>query len=451
MRFLDRTDAGRRLATELAPLRGEHPVVLGLPRGGVPVAYEVAVALDAPLDVIIVRKLGVPFQPELAMGAIGEDGVRILNERVLSLAGITDDELADVEQRERAALDRRAARFRGGRPRVPLAGRTVIVVDDGIATGSTARAACRVARAQGAGRVILAVPVAPPTAVAEFRPDADEVVCLELPWDFWAIGQFYADFSQTPDEEVTACLEKAATRALVVTVSDPDPDPDPPIRDDEVVITAGPVGLPGHLTVPGGAPGIVVFAHGSGSSRHSPRNRFVASVLHRAGLGTLLFDLLTPDEEVDRANVFDIDLLARRLVDATGWLRTQPGAGSARIGYFGASTGAAAALRAAAHPDAEIAAVVSRGGRPDLAGASLAAVRAPTLLIVGGDDHEVLVLNRQAQAALRGENRLAVVAGATHLFEEPGTLMSAAGLARDWFVAHMPAPATAAAAPLTPR
>jgi putative phosphoribosyl transferase len=184
-----------------------------------------------------------------------------------------------------------------------------------------------------------------------------------------------------------------------------------------------------------------VFAHGSGSSRHSPRNRHVASVLSQAGLGTLLFDLLTAEEELDRANVFDIGLLARRLVDVTRWLRAQPKAGPLRVGYFGASTGAAAALWAAAEPDADISAVVSRGGRPDLAAARLPQVTAPTLLVVGGRDDLVLDLNRRAQAELRCENRLAVVPGATHLFEEAGTLQAVAELARDWFTTHLaPAP-----------
>ena len=190
--------------------------------------------------------------------------------------------------------------------------------------------------------------------------------------------------------------------------------------------------------MPENARGIVVFVHGSGSSRHSPRNRYVAGVLNDAGLGTLLFDLLTPGEELDRANVFDIGLLARRLAEVTGWLRAQPRAAQAAVGYFGASTGAAAALRAAAEPGAGIAAVVSRGGRPDLARPRLAAVTAPTLLIVGGRDEVVLDLNRRAQAELRCENDLAVVPGATHLFEEPGTLEAAAALARDWFISHLP-------------
>lgn len=205
----------------------------------------------------------------------------------------------------------------------------------------------------------------------------------------------------------------------------------------DVVVHAGPVRLGGELTVPEGATGIVVFAHGSGSSRHSPRNRSVSTSLNKAGLATLLFDLLTAEEELDRANTFDTALLAGRLTDATRWLLDRPETQGLAVGYFGASTGAAAALRAAAEPDSPAVAVVSRGGRPDLAGPRLPAVTAPTLLIVGGDDEVVLDLNRQAQALLRCENRLAVVPGATHLFEEPGALGTVAELAREWFAGHL--------------
>ena len=401
--------------------------------------------MDAPLDVIVVRKLGVPFQPELGMGAIGEDGVRVINDEVVRLAGVTAAELVTVEQRERVELHRRAARFRGDRRRVPLSGRTVVVVDDGIATGSTAKAACQVARAEGAVRVVLAVPVAPADWTARLGGDADEYVCVETPEWFAAIGQFYDDFSQTSDEQVVACLERAATREGSAFVAASAASADPPVRDEEVEVHAGPVELAGHLTVPEDARGVVAFAHGSGSSRHSPRNRFVATILNQAGLATLLFDLLTVEEEIDRANVFDIDLLARRLVDATRWLRTERAVDALPVGYFGASTGAAAALWAAAEPDADIAAVVSRGGRPDLAGPRLAQVRAPTLLIVGSHDRIVLDLNRQAQARLQCENQLAVVPGATHLFEEPGTLQAAAELARDWIALHLTSTARSAA------
>lgn len=210
MRFRDRTEAGRLLAERLHHLKGQPMVVLGLPRGGVPVAYEVAKALGAPLDVIVVRKLGMPFDPELGMGAIGEDGVRIINEEMVRLAGVDDKAIARVEAREREELDRRARRFRGDRPRLSLEGRTAVIVDDGIATGSTARAACQVARSHGATRVVLAVPVAPPDWVKRMGTDADEFVCVATPEPFYAIGQFYADFTQTSDDQVVGCLMRAA-------------------------------------------------------------------------------------------------------------------------------------------------------------------------------------------------------------------------------------------------
>ncbi len=277
MSFADRADAGRQLAARLAHLRGQNVVVLGLPRGGVPVAFEVASALGAPLDVIVVRKLGVPFQPELGMGAIGEDGVRVLNDEIIEQGWISPEELAAVEATERAELERRALLYRRGRPRQPLEGRTAVVVDDGIATGSTARAACQVARAHGAARVVLAVPVGPLGWEARMADVADVLVCVETPRAFFAIGQFYADFAQTADSEVTASLERAALPAAAADpVAMPAGNPaasDPPACDDEVEVLAGEARLAGHLTVPGQATGIVVFAHGSGSSRHSPRNR----------------------------------------------------------------------------------------------------------------------------------------------------------------------------------
>jgi putative phosphoribosyl transferase len=209
MIFADRADAGRRLGQRLANLRDSDVVVVGLPRGGVPVAFEVARALNAPLDVILVRKLGLPFQPELAMGAIAEGQVRIIDDEVLRRCRVGHVDLAAIEACEQVELDRRSRRFRGARPRVPLAGKTVVVVDDGIATGSTASAACQVARAEGAARVVLAAPVAPRDRIGWLRGHADDVVCLHIADDFYAIDTFYADFSPTPDDEVTALLGRA--------------------------------------------------------------------------------------------------------------------------------------------------------------------------------------------------------------------------------------------------
>ena len=203
--------------------------------------------------------------------------------------------------------------------------------------------------------------------------------------------------------------------------------------------SGSPIRLPGRLTLPETAHGLVLFAHGSGSSRLSPRNQYVANVLHESWLGTLLFDLLTEREGSDRVNVFDIGLLAERLAAAIRFVAGREQTAALPLGLFGASTGAAAALVAAAH-EPRVKAVVSRGGRPDMAGGALSRVAAPTLFIVGGHDEEVLALNRLAYEQLRAEKQLAVVPGATHLFEEPGTLEEAARLAAEWFARHLRSP-----------
>src|SRR5664280_1170264 len=223
-----------------------------------------------------------------------------------------------------------------------------------------------------------------------------EWLVASAPRRFMAVGNHCRDFSPTSDEEVIVLLDAAARRMRGGRAAGDGPD-----CDIDVEIPVGAVALKGHLHLPEPAAGVVLFAHGSGSSRHSPRNRFVADVLYQAGLGTLLLDLLTPQEELNRANVFDMELLASRLTAVTRWLGSRPDTTSCSVGYFGASTGAGAALCAAADAGAQIAAVVSRGGRPDLAGPLLAHVRAPTLLIVGSADEAVLKLNHRAQAQLR--------------------------------------------------
>ena len=421
--FRDRRHAGVLLGERVRALGPVRPVVLGLPRGGVVVAAEVARALGAPLDLLVVRKLGAPGNPELGIGAIAEGGVAVHHEALIARLRVSRGELDEVARRESAELDRRTRAYRRGRPPLALTGCTAVVVDDGLATGYTARAAVAAAWARGAAAVVLAVPVAAPETVAEFASLVDRVVCVEMPDFLFAVGASYADFSQTGDDEVERLLAESGARRPVPF---------------EVVVDAAGVALGATLTVPSGARGVVIFAHGSGSSRHSPRNRAVAAALQEGGLATLLFDLLTPGEEADRSLVFDIPLLGGRLAAATAWLRRSPAAAAGLpVGYFGASTGAGAALWAAAG-DPGVAAVVSRGGRPDLAGPRLSEVASPTLLIVGSRDPVVLDLNREAQAALRAECRLEVVEGATHLFEEPGAMEQVARLARDWFLRRMP-------------
>jgi putative phosphoribosyl transferase len=393
------------------------------------VGSEVARALHAPLDVLVVRKLGVPTHPELGMGAIGEGGVRIFDADLVRRAGVTSAELEVVTAREQAELERRIRRYRGGRPVIPLRGRTVVIVDDGIATGGTARAAVSIARRAGALRVVLAVPVAAPDTVAALGSLADEVIALATPTNLVAVGAWYDEFSQTTDDDVVKLLAEhhMAEHHLAETRLEVGAD---------VVVAPERTAAPGRLAVPAGARGLVVFAHGSGSSRTSPRNRFVAQRLEESGLATLLFDLLSDEEVRDRTNVFDIELLAVRLLVATRWARQHPACVGLDVGYLGASTGAGAALLAASE-DPTIAAVVSRGGRPDLAADRLTAVSAPTLLIVGGADPTVRAINEHATRRLRCEHQLVVVPRATHLFEEPGALEAVAGHAATWFSDHL--------------
>jgi putative phosphoribosyl transferase len=403
--------------------RDEPIVVVGLARGGVEVAAELAAALRAPLDALAVRKVGHPWQPEYGIGAVAPGGVTY----VRSHDGLTEDEVAAAVRAAQAKADALDATLHAQREPVVVEGATCVLVDDGLATGGTMMAAIRWARAHGARSVIVAVPVGADATVRRFEEsrEVDAVTCLLRPLDFGAVGFWYADFRQVSDEGVLALLG-AASR------SEPSVGQGERIPADDVV-------LDGDLRIPTHPCGWVIFAHGSGSSRRSPRNIAVAEALNRAGIATLLFDLLTSEEELDRANVFDVDLLARRLVGATHWLTERPDAHDLPIGYFGASTGAAAALIAAAELGDEISAVVSRGGRPDLARGVLREVRSPTLMIVGGADRVVLELNEDAASRLTCPHGLEVVPGATHLFEEPGALDRVASLAARWFTTQFAA------------
>jgi putative phosphoribosyl transferase len=421
-RFRDRAEAGRLLGERLAGQVGTGDVVvLGLPRGGVPVARQVARALGAPLDVFLVRKLGFPGQPELAMGAIASGGVRVVNEEIVRELRLDESVLAAVAEREGAELARRETAYRGGRPPLDLAGKTVVLVDDGLATGATMRATVQAVRERGPRAVVVAVPTAPAHAVRDLQGGVDDLVAVLEPDPFHAVGLWYENFREVPDDEVRRLLRLPA----------------------EEEVRAG--RAEAALVVPEGARGLVVFAHGSGSSRFSPRNRYVAGVLEEAGLATLLVDLLTKaEEQVDlrtREHRFDIELLAGRVEEAMRWAAADQRTCGLPGGLFGASTGAAAALVAAAREPERVRAVVSRGGRPDLAGPALASLRAPTLLIVGGRDELVLDLNRQAAAAMsQAESvELEIVPGATHLFEERGALERVAELARAWFDHHLTA------------
>jgi putative phosphoribosyl transferase len=429
--FQDRREAGRQLAQALAQrgYAGEGLIVVGIPRGGLLVAAGVARALRAPLEVLLPRRLRSAANPELAIGAVLGDAPPLLDDALLRATGTTEAYLEQELREQRAEIARRERLYRGDRPFPDLRGRTVILIDDGIATGLTFQAALQGLRRQGAARLVAAVPVAPQASLEPLRGLADEVVCLATPEPFLMVSVWYREFGQSSDEEIAALLRQREAPTV-----DAGAAPTDACQERPVTLPVGAARLPGALTVPASAKAVVVFAHGSGSGRHSPRNAFVARVLQEAGFAALLFDLLEEAEAADRENVFDIDLLAERLLGATAWLRAQPVMRDLLVCYLGASTGAAAALQAAARAPEGVAAVVSRGGRPDLAAAFLPQVRAPTLLIVGGNDEPVIGLNEAAWGLLGGPSELVVVPGAGHVFEEPGTLEEVARLARDWFL-----------------
>lgn len=435
MRFADRYDAGRQLGPLLRALADEDPLVLALPRGGVPVASEVARAIGAPLDVLVSRKIGAPFQPELAIGAVAEGGALWIDRglcRVLDLAPADVEPMAETTRR---AVEAQVAKYRGTRPLPDVTNRAVIIVDDGLATGATARAAIAAVRPLRPRRIVLAVPVAAAQTTARLRAEVDELVAVYEPTDLTAVGQWYADFSPVEDDEVAALLaghgRAEATHSLDIAL-------------DTVTLRA-------DLVRPATARGLVVFAHGSGSGRSSPRNRAVARTLQQAGLATLLVDLLSEREQLLDARSgslrFDIVLLATRLAAIVDWAAAQPSLRALPVGLFGSSTGAAAAMLAAAARPARVSAVVSRGGRVDLAEAALHLVRAATLLVVGSEDDAVLELNERALAELGCEKQLFVVEGAGHLFEEPGALEIVAGVAARWFATHLVPPTRREARP----
>ena len=418
MQYLNRADAGTRLACELAFLAPERPVVVALARGGVPVAVEVARALRAPLEAMAVRKVGAPGNPELAVGAVAEEAGAVLDMHTADVLGISSEELEDRVAQESAHLRGLASRLHAAQAPAEMAGETVIAIDDGLATGMTMLAAVRALRARKAAKIVVAVPVGSGEAASILRDEADQVICLTVPRRLYGVGMWYRDFRPVDEDEVLALLA------------------DPYRCERELSLQLDGMRLPASLMAPDTPRGLVVFAHGSGSSRLSARNRAVAGALRVAGFGSLLFDLLSDGDGPSAQRVFDVQLLSRRLQEATGELAEQSLA-PRPMAYFGASTGAAAALCAAAALEGQIAAVVSRGGRPDLAGGCLAEVRSPTLLIVGERDGEVLDLNRSAAQQLPCAHELVVVERAGHLFEEAGALQRVCELAVAWFDRYM--------------
>ncbi|HLF70775.1 MAG TPA: alpha/beta fold hydrolase [Dehalococcoidia bacterium] len=419
-RFEDRNEAGRMLAADLAKRSYERPVVLGIPRGGVPVAIEVARVLGGELGVVVARKLGAPGYAELAIGATTASGASYVNSEIAEEVGATDEYIAAETTRQVLEAQRREQLF-DGRRRPNLKGRVVLVVDDGIATGATAIAAVRAVKAEGASKVVLAVPVGPPQTIERLRAEADEVVCLNEDENFGAVGEFYVDFAPVSDDEVVSLLESASPRTEASI-------------ERRVEVKRDGVRLVASLTTPGG-PGpfpLVIFVHGLGSGKDSPRNVVIATRLQDAGFATLLFDLsghgessIDPEDGMD-AYVQDTEAMF-------AWAIEQPEIDKDAIGIAGSSMGATIAAQAQAQGRVTPQTMVLRA--PPMEAQEFRGVRVPSLVLVGS--HDPLRFDAERGVAGCPELTLSVVEGASHLFEEPGTLEQALEATVGWFRTHL--------------
>jgi len=420
-RFRNRQEAARELADVLANRNYSNPIVLGIPRGGVPMADEVARRIVGTPGVVVARKLRAPHQPELAIGAVAANGAAYVNDRLAREVGADRAYIEREIAYQAVDARQREARFDGAH-QSGIGDRTVIVVDDGIATGSTAIAALRSVRSAGAARVVLAVPVGPPETIRAMAAEADDVVCPHVERDFYAVGQFYDDFAPVTDDEVDGIV--ARWRG----------DPGEVARRDAVVVRDG-VRLAVRLATPasGHPTPVVVFIHGLGSGKDSPRNVLVAERLLAAGFATVLFDLSghgESDADPRGAAAFADDTIA-----VMKWTAQQAELDSDRLVLAGSSVGAAVALEVARPASPPAAALVLRA--PAIEARDIRAVGVPTLVVIGSHDPRYREL---AGACRLAEGvTLEVVEGAGHLFEEPGTLERAIDATVTWLQTTFPA------------
>ncbi|MGW5877158.1 phosphoribosyltransferase family protein [Nocardiopsis terrae] len=421
--FADRSDAGRRLAERVRPHAVNDPLVLALPRGGVPVGAELAQRLAADFDVLMVRKIGLPGHPETGVGAISEDGHVLYDDLALARLHVPRQALSDTVASEHGELDRRRRVYRGDRPAPRIAGRDCVVVDDGVATGGTARAALRMVRQAGPARLVLAVPVAAPETLEALRAEADALVVLSVPDNFRAVGEWYRDFDQLSDGNVVEILSERARHHRGAGAA------------RAVRIRAGQVYLDGDLTMPTALRGVVVMSFGQGQG--DPHWRSTASVLQRAGYATLVLDLLTGQERASGGEEPDTGVLGERLSAAVTWLRRATDAASEPLGVLGSGAAAPAALVTAAERPQDVAAVVVHGGRIDLAESSLSSVRAPSLVLLQSADSFVRELGEWTRGRLGGPSELKVVSGAEQLLGDSQEWRQTAVETLDWFDRHL--------------
>jgi putative phosphoribosyl transferase len=429
MHFKDRKHAGRLLSTKMSQFsyNRNRTVVIAIPLGGVSVAYELASELQLPLDILPIKKIGAPLDPELATGAVGENSEVLYNTELLKYLGYGHHDIEPMKEMALMKIKKISEVLRQGHIPLQLENKDIILVDDGVSSGTTMRTAIQFLRKKRVRKIHIATPVCSPDAMAELAGQVNKFTTVLTPVNFTSIGEWYDDFSQVETKEVIRILNEFHSGQNTLSPQD-------------VLVKDAHVELPGQLYLSAKNKSWIIFAHGSGSSHKSVRNNIVAEELAHSGHGTLLFDLLTIDEDENYNNRFNITLLSKRLLMATMWLvNSKYYVKGTPIGYFGASTGAAAALMASANSPLEypLYAITSRGGRPDIIDdRTLQSIKIPTLLIVGGEDHEVIKLNEKASFYLPN-CRVVIVPHASHLFEEAGTLEEVTKLAIQWFDEHI--------------
>lgn len=428
MIFSDRAEAGRLLAGRLCEHVDAGVVVLGVARGGVPVASEVARLLEAPADVVVTSRLGIPRRPEVAMGAVAEGGVRVVDEQIIDAALVSPHDLDVVERHERLHLVERVEQLRAVRAPLMLGGRTALVIDDGIVTGVSARAAARVARARGAERVVVAVPIASHRGLNAVLTEVDEVVTLQTRKELLGVGQAYLDFD--PVDDVHEWMSHRSPAHAGPRRDEPDAATTAALAPKDIVVPVGSSHLYGRLTAPASTSHLVIMGHDSCRERFCARSRFVGGRLLSAGFATLLLDLLTRDEERYGERFLAIDRLAERLCE----VRRRVAEPFDRVSYLGHGVAGALVLEAAAREPGSIHAVACLAGRPELT-PRLGATRSPVLFLVGQRDHAGLHRAQVAAARLKGTGAVVIVPGAGQSFREPGTLRQASEHLCHW-LAH---------------
>lgn len=447
MPFTDRTDAGRRLVQALTPFDGKNPLIVALPRGGVPVGYEVAKGLGAPLDVLVVARIPAPGPGYPAIGATGPGDVRYLDTALIRELGVSDRQLTSLAAEAAETVEDRSRRFRGTSRPLSVRNRIVILVDDGVTTGATARLAARVLRSLAPKRLLLATPVASAAALALLRDEVDGLISLISPEELGGIDRWYREYPEVTDEDVEGYLHRAHEHLEHLAALGQPPaairvEPPPPMPQRAIRIPAGDQILDGLLGIPPDARGLVLFGHSSGSNRYTPRNQRLAERLRAAGLATLLVDLLTPEEATEdirtRGDRDDLELMAERVIAVGDWAAQQANTRMLPVAFYGAHASGALGVLAAGQRPERIHALIARSARMAPVQGALHGTEVPLLLILGQQDAEDRTIHSEALGRMAGPAELVIVPETGPIFEAPEVIEQIAEAVADWCDQHLP-------------